>query len=163
MSRGGHLFSIELKQEYNNRVSAALPEGLFSPVLMAAEMRSSSTSNPYFRRETMSIKNIVFIVVFAVFIVYYASVNKDLSGYSDEAVTFVQAHVRNQLQNPGNAHFEMAKPPVVYGGGGKYEVRGVVEYRNDSGKVIRSSYTAVAVFSGKEGGDFTIEKFGMQE
>ena len=111
----------------------------------------------------MSYKNIAFIIVFAVFIVYYASVNTDLSGYSDEAVTFVQAHVRNQLQNPGNTHFEMVKPPVVYGGEGKYEVRGVVEYRNDSGKVIRSSYTAVAVFSGKEGADFTIEKFEMQE
>lgn len=111
----------------------------------------------------MSIKNVVFIIVFAAFIVYYASINKDLSGYGDEAVTFVQNHVRQQLPNPDKVHFEMAKPPVVYGGEGKYEVRGLVEYRNDSGSVVRSSYLAVAVFSGKEGVDFTIEKFEMQE
>ncbi len=107
----------------------------------------------------MNLKNIIFIVLFAAFIVYYVSQNKDLSGYSNEAVTFAQEHVKFQLKNPNSAIFEVDKTPVIYGGDGKYDVKGAVDYQNDSGATVRDSYRATLVKSGETDLGFTIEKF----
>ena len=107
----------------------------------------------------MNLKNVIFIVLFAAFIVYYVSQNKDLSGYSNEAVTFAQEHVKSQLKSPNSARFEVDKTPVIYGGDGKYEVKGAVDYQNESGATVRDSYRATIVKSGETDLDFTIEKF----
>jgi hypothetical protein len=107
----------------------------------------------------MNLKKIIFIVLFAAFIVYYVSQNKDLSGYGNDAVTFVQEHVKSQLKNPNSASFEVDKTPVIYGGDGKYEVKGAVDYQNDSGATVRDSYRATLVKSGETDVGFTIEKF----
>lgn len=107
----------------------------------------------------MNLKNVIFIVLFAAFIVYYVSQNKDLSGYSNEAVTFVQEHVKSQLKSPSSTRFEVDKAPVIYGGDGKYEVKGAVDYQNESGTTVRDSYRATVVKSGETDLGFTIEKF----
>ncbi len=107
----------------------------------------------------MNLKNIIFIVLFAAFIVYYVSQNKDLSGYSNEAVTFVQEHVKSQLKSPNSASFEVDKTLAIYGGDGKYEVKGAVDYQNESGATVRDSYRATLVKSGETDLGFTIEKF----
>lgn len=107
----------------------------------------------------MKLKKLIFVVLFATFIVYYVSQNKDVSGYSNEAVTFVQEYVRSQLRNPSSARFEVGKTPVAYGGGGKYEVTGAVEYQNESGATARDSYHAIVAKSGETALNFTIEKF----
>ena len=106
----------------------------------------------------MKLKNVIFIVLFAAFIVYYVSQNKDLSGYSNEAVTYVEEHIKSQLKNPNSAKFEPDKTPVLYGGGGKYEVQGVVNYQNESGVTVRDSYRATLVKSKETDLGFTIEK-----
>ena len=107
----------------------------------------------------MNLKNIIFVILFAVFIVYYVSHNKDLSGYSNEAVVFVQEHVKSQLKSPNSARFDAGKTPAAYGGDGKYEVKGDVDYQNESGATVRDSYRAIIVKSGETDRDFTIEKF----
>jgi hypothetical protein len=111
----------------------------------------------------MNLKNAVFIVLFAAFIVYYVSQNKDLSGYSNEAVAFVQEYVKSQLKNPNSAKFEVDKTPVIYGGDGKYVVKGAVDYQNESGATVRDSYLATVVKSGENDLGFTIEKFEKEQ
>jgi hypothetical protein len=111
----------------------------------------------------MNLKNVIFVVLFAAFIVYYVSQNKDLSGYSNEAVTFVQEHVKSQLKKPKSARFNFGKTPVSYSGDGKYEVKGDVDYQNESGAVVRDSYRAIVVKSGETDLGFTIEKFEFQK
>ncbi len=109
----------------------------------------------------MNFKNVIFVVLFAAFIVYYVSQNKDLSGYSDEAVVFVQKHVRSQLKNPKSVRFEVDKTSAVHAGDGKYQVNGDVDYQNESGETVRDSYRAIVLKSGETDLDFTIEKFEL--
>jgi hypothetical protein len=110
----------------------------------------------------MNLKNFIFVVLFAAFIVYYVSQNKDLSGYGDEAVSFVQEHVKSRIKTPSSARFDIGKTPSTYGGEGKYEVKGDVDYLNEAGETVRNGFTAIVVKSRDSDLGFTIEKFEFQ-